>query len=114
GFDLRDIENVVDDRQQRLAGVFEERDLAPLLIRQLIVEQEIGETDDAVHRRADLMAHAGQELGLGAVRGLGLNAGSRQLQGTLALTVHLTRKQDSGRTDTETEYQGQRAKDPEM
>ena len=31
------------------------------------VQQQLGHADDAVHRRADLVAHVGQELALGTV-----------------------------------------------
>ena len=35
------------------------------------VGQQLGESQDAVHRRADLVAHRRQELALGAVAGFG-------------------------------------------
>jgi hypothetical protein len=34
------------------------------------IDQDLGETDHRVERRADLVAHVGQELALGAVRRL--------------------------------------------
>ena len=37
-----------------------------LLDRQLGIEEEAGHADDAVHGRADLVAHVGEELALGA------------------------------------------------
>ena len=33
------------------------------------VERQVGHADDAVHRRANLVAHVGEELALGAVGG---------------------------------------------
>ena len=46
---------------------------------ELGVEQQLGHADHAVHRRADLVAHVGQELGL-QPRGLErLVAGQREL-----------------------------------
>ena len=46
-------------------------EILALLGRQLGVEQQLGHADDAVHRRADLVAHVGQELALGPAGGLG-------------------------------------------
>ena len=40
---------------------------------ELGVEQQVGHADDAVHGRADLMAHVGEELALGPVGGLRLH-----------------------------------------
>ena len=42
-----------------------------LLGGQVGVERQLGHADDAVHRRADFVAHVGQELALGAVGRLG-------------------------------------------
>ena len=42
-----------------------------LLVVELGVGQEAAHADDRVHRRADLVAHRGQEGALGLVGGLG-------------------------------------------
>ena len=42
-----------------------------------VSQSQLGHADDAVHRRADLVAHVGQELALGAVGGLGRFLGPR-------------------------------------
>ena len=79
GFDLREVEDVVDDRQQRLARAahgFQER---PLLGVERRLEQQLGEPQHAVHRRADLVAHVGQELALGLARVFGGGLGRAQL-----------------------------------
>jgi hypothetical protein len=34
-------------------------------------EEQSRQTDDAVHRSADLMAHVGEELAFGTIRGFG-------------------------------------------
>ena len=62
--DLRQVEDVVDDRQQRLRR--SERDAHPLalLVGERLLEQQLEHAGDAVHRRADLVAHAGEELRL--------------------------------------------------
>ena len=69
GLDLRQVEDVVDDRQQRVARRAHHRRVAALLLVELGVEQQLRHPDHAVHRRADLVAHVGQELRLHA-RGL--------------------------------------------
>ena len=46
-------------------------EVLPLLGGQLGVQGQLGHAEDAVHGRADLVAHVGQELALGAVGGLG-------------------------------------------
>ena len=57
-----------------------------LLGRQVGVQGQLGHADDAVHRRADLVAHVGQELALGPVGRLGGLPGLAQLLlGLLAL-----------------------------
>jgi SAM-dependent methyltransferase len=68
-FYLREIENVVDDGQQRFAGPADDLDILDLLTGERRVEQQGRHADDAVHRRADLMAHVREELRFGA-RGL--------------------------------------------
>ena len=71
GLDLREIEDVVDDAEQRRAGVVDLAHVVALLGIERRLEGEVRETDDGVHRRADLVAHVGQEraLGLGGVLG---------------------------------------------
>jgi hypothetical protein len=57
-----------------------------LIRRQLGIEREVRHADDAVHRRADLMAHVGEELAFGAARLLGgLARVQRFLLGELAI-----------------------------
>ena len=46
--------------------------------RKLGLEHQIAQADDGVHRRADLVAHVGQEFTLGAGRGLRLLLGLAQ------------------------------------
>ena len=67
--DLGEIENVVDDGQQAFGARLD--DLPhPLLLRvERRSQEQPGHADDAVHRGADLVAHAREEFGLGA-RGL--------------------------------------------
>ena len=67
GVDLREIEDVVDDGEQRVARLDDDVGEHLLLRRQLGFCQQLGHAEHAVHRRADLVAHIGEEFGLGAV-----------------------------------------------
>ena len=64
GLDLGEVEDVVDHREQRLGRAAHRLRVLALLRVQMGVEQEAGHADDAVHRRADLVAHVGEELAL--------------------------------------------------
>ncbi len=82
GFDLGQIEDVVDQRQQVLAG---RADLVQVGDHALVTgvlglfDQHLAVADDRVERCPQLVAHVGQELALGAARGLGLAARAQQL-----------------------------------
>ena len=77
---LREVEDVVDDLEERLAGRPDGVGEIALLDRQIRVEQETGHPDDAIHRRPDLVAHRGQEVALRAGC-LGRDAGELMLMG---------------------------------
>ena len=61
GLDLGEVEDVVDDAEQRRAGVVDLADVVALLRRELGLEREVRQADDGVHRRADFVAHVRQE-----------------------------------------------------
>ncbi|MEZ4654508.1 MAG: hypothetical protein R3E12_13210 [Candidatus Eisenbacteria bacterium] len=65
GFDLREVEQVVDEREHRLAGALDELGVLLLLLRQRGVEQQMREADHSVHGSADLVAHGREKLALG-------------------------------------------------
>ncbi len=67
--DLREVEDVVQDREQPLRGRLHGLQVFALLRREVGLEGQIGHPQDAVHRRADLVRHVRHELGLEA-RGL--------------------------------------------
>jgi hypothetical protein len=69
--DLGEVEDVVDDRQERPGLAADHLEALGLRRRQRAVERQLGHADDAVHRRADLVAHVGEEFALGAGRRLG-------------------------------------------
>ena len=85
GFHLGDIEDAVDDRQEMLAGIVDQ--LRVFLAargvehHRLFMHDHLGEADDGVQRRAQFVAHGGQEPGLGGIRLLG--GGARQFEGLL-------------------------------
>ena len=64
GFDLRDVEDLVDDRHHVLARAGDLLGVAALLVVQVGVEQQLVHPDHAVHRRPDLVAHVREERGL--------------------------------------------------
>ena len=71
GLDPGEVQDVVDDGQQRVGRRFDDPQILALFGRELGVEHEIGHPDDAVHRRPNLVTHVRQELALGPVGGLG-------------------------------------------
>ena len=68
GFDLRKVENVVDDREQRFGGELHEAKEFALLGCQFRIENQLRHAQNPVHRRADFVAHRGEECALGLVR----------------------------------------------
>ncbi len=83
--DLGEVEDVVEDPQQRFAAVAHALGIAPLLIVKFGIQQQPGHADHAVHGRADLVAHVGQELRLQTRGDLRLFARPDQLLGLPAL-----------------------------
>src|SRR5882672_5905642 len=75
GLDLRVIEQVVDDRQQRIGAGTNDAGVLALPAIQVRVEQQRHHADDTVHRRADLVADVGEKLAPGTTRGLRLAQG---------------------------------------
>ena len=61
-FDLGEVEDLVDQRQQGFARLLDRAEIVPLRGRQRRPEREVRHADDRVHRRADLVAHVRQEL----------------------------------------------------
>ncbi len=87
GLDAGQIENAVDDAEQMLAALADQSRII-LAFRGIereigLVRQHLGEADDGVQRRAQLVAHGGEEAALGVVGALGL--GARALQRMLVV-----------------------------
>ena len=82
--DLREVEDVVDHAEQPAAA--RQDGLRQLLL--LRVErrrhQQLRQADHAAHRRADLVAHVGEELALGAGGALGPRGRLGERRGALA------------------------------
>ena len=67
GLDLRKVKNVIDDRQQVPPGSVDLLQPFSLRRRDAIALQQVGKAKDGIHRRADFVAHVGQEGALGLV-----------------------------------------------
>ena len=84
--DFRDVEDVVDQRKKMARGVGDVREEAPRHVaahRRAAFEEDVGEADDRVERRAQLVAHVREEL---ALRTVGIDD---QLVGALELAAAL-------------------------
>ena len=68
---LGKVQDVVDQIQELTPRFPEDPHVLALLRGQRGFPQQVGHADDGVHGRPDLVAHAREEVGLGAVRVLG-------------------------------------------
>ena len=78
GFDLGEIEDVVDQLQQHVARCAQVLHMRCLPRIQFGLVQQMGKADDGVERRADFVAHVGQKLRLHARGGFGVGLGFLQ------------------------------------
>ena len=62
------VQDVVDQFQHQMGGLLRHRQVVALGVAQLGAQAQIDHAHEAVQRRSDFMAHAGQELGLGGMR----------------------------------------------
>src|SRR4051812_30238361 len=77
GLDLREIEDVVDEREKmtaRLVDVLQVIELLGVQLTEHLVDQHFREADDGVQRRPQLVRHVGEELRLVLVCDLELRA----------------------------------------
>ncbi len=65
GFHLGEIQNVIEQAQQGARGAIRLHDVVVLLCVQGCALQQFEHAQNSVHRRADFVAHVGQELTLG-------------------------------------------------
>ncbi|MCY1349030.1 hypothetical protein D9M69_352000 [compost metagenome] len=75
GLDLGEVEDVVEQTEQVLAGQLDLVQVTALARIEIAVEDQVGHADDGVHRRADLVADVGQEIALQLRRRLGQGPG---------------------------------------
>ena len=68
GLDLGEVENVVDDGEKRIGAAFDRLGELALLPGELRIDEQVDHADDAVHGRANLVAHVGQKFALGLAR----------------------------------------------
>ena len=73
--DLREVQDVVDDREQCVTGRVDGADAVGLLRVEIGVGEQLGHPEHHVHRSADLVAHHRKKVALGAGCGLGGRAG---------------------------------------
>ena len=78
GFDFREVQDVVDDAQQGAGRIDDGVHRLGLLRLKARMRQQLAHAQHAVHRRANLVTHGGQESTLGAVGGLGRVLGQLQ------------------------------------
>ncbi len=71
GLDLGEVQDVVDDPQQRFGRAMDLLHIVELLRVEAALQGQVGHAENGVHRRTDLMAHVGQEVALGLVGGFG-------------------------------------------
>ena len=67
GLDLRQVQDVVDQRQQVSSGIEDVLDVTGLLLVQVpehLLVQDLREPDDGVERGSQLVRHVGEEFGL--------------------------------------------------
>ena len=77
--ELRQVEDLVDQRQQPLRGHPDRPEVARLCVGEVRARQQVRHAHDGVHGRADLMAHRRQEGALGLAGLLGEHLGFPQL-----------------------------------
>ena len=78
GLDLGDVQQVVDQREQMGAGGMDVAGIVAIAFRadrpETFLGDDFGKAQNGVQRRAQLMAHIGQEGGLGGIGGFRLEA----------------------------------------
>ena len=75
GLDLGEVENVVNDRQQRVGRFANQSDHLQLRAHQAALLQYFEHANDAVHRRPYFVAHGREKVGLHLCRPLRLSLG---------------------------------------
>ena len=61
GFNFGEVQNVVDDGEQRLGGLPDEAEMFALFGGEVGIEDEFGHAQNSIHGRANLVVHGRQE-----------------------------------------------------
>ncbi len=80
GLDLGKVQNVIDKSQQGPPAVLRHCGVSPLLRSEVRFPEQLKHANDAVHRRADFVAHVGQKAALRPIGGFRALAGANQLR----------------------------------
>ena len=98
GLNFREIQNIVDDAQQMLAGLLDLAHVVALAGGEFGGQRQVGQAHDGVHGGADFVAHVGQEIGLeqGGLHGGLLGRGQGPFHGFLLADVHEGADQAAG------------------
>jgi len=94
-FDLREIEDVVDDREQRLGGRPDDADVFALVSSLKLVPRADPSCPITPSSEWDFVAHVGEELALGTAGGFGPVARSVGDVGFHQIAVRLTTSDSS-------------------
>ena len=65
GLDFGKVEDVIDDGEQSVGAAAGGFDVFALFVGQFGIQKQGGHADDAIHGRADFVAHVGQEFRFG-------------------------------------------------
>ena len=79
--DAGEVEDFVEEFQEQVGRFLGRLQVVAHRGRELLAQGQVGHAQDGVHRRAQFVAHAGQELALGDVGGLGGGLGLQLLLG---------------------------------
>src|SRR5215831_1297631 len=66
--DFREIEQVIDQREQGIRRILDHAQVFALLAGERSAQRKLGHSHNRVHRRANLVAHVGEELALRSCR----------------------------------------------
>ncbi len=92
GLDLGEVEDVVDDAQQRIGRCLDQRQMLMLLLGQRRREHQFAQPEDGIHGRANLVTHVGKKFALGAIGGFGIQLGPHQRAATRLPFTHKLRQ----------------------
>ena len=100
GFDLRQIQHIIDQAQQQPAGPRQGFGLTLVCFEDVGLFQCLRHAEHRIHGRADFVAHAGQEIRLGAIGSVGaLTRPVERASGAFQLVL------EDGRSDADAECQ---------